>query len=68
MDRMENCRNFLAEGKCDPWIISKFKNDEFIGSHEVDVIFQPDRDIAEEICSGCRQFKITERTFVAKEV
>ncbi|MBW1720956.1 MAG: hypothetical protein JRH13_06190 [Deltaproteobacteria bacterium] len=59
MARTEECRNFLVEGKCDSWIIARFKNNEFITGR--DRMGFSDADITEEICLNCPNFKMNIR-------
>ena len=56
MERLDICKNFLVEGKCDSWIRSRFKNDEFVGGLDDD-IGGSDQEITDEICSDCPNFE-----------
>lgn len=55
---LDECRNFLVKGKCDGWVISKFKNDELIVGH--DEIIASDDEIADEICAECPNHRLDE--------
>jgi hypothetical protein len=55
MARMDECQNFLVEGKCHTWIIDHFKSGEYSGNKG-----QPDKEQiekADKICSDCPNFK-----------
>ncbi|MFZ7110393.1 MAG: hypothetical protein ACOWYE_01815 [Desulfatiglandales bacterium] len=66
MARMDECLNFLVVGKCDPWIISRSKNDEFVGGQD-DLILS-DGEITDEICFNCPHFRSKGRPFVAQDL
>ncbi len=66
MARVDECRNFLVEGKCDPWIISRFKNDEFIAGQ--DELLISDAENTDEICFECANFKLKRRPFLMDDL
>lgn len=68
MARMDECQNFLVEGKCDRWIISRFKNDEFIAGQDEDESFLSDAEITDEICLDCPNFKLKRRPFMMQDL
>ena len=65
MARLEICRNFLVQGKCDGWIRARFKNDEFVGGW--DELGASDLETAEEICSACRHFEMEKRLLFSEQ-
>jgi len=55
MARVDECQNFLVEGKCHTWIIENFKSGKYSGNKN-----QPDKkqiEKADKICSDCPNFK-----------
>ncbi len=68
MARMDECQNFLVEGRCDRWIISRFKNDEFIAGQDEDELFVSDAEMADEICLDCPNFKLKRRPFQGQDL
>lgn len=65
MVRMDECNNFLVEGKCNRWIISRFRNNDFIAIQ--DYSGKTDSEITEEICSECPHFKMKVRPFLSRK-
>ncbi|MFH1489426.1 MAG: hypothetical protein ABII06_11020 [Pseudomonadota bacterium] len=65
MARIDICKNFLVESKCDGWIRSRFKNDEFVGGW--DELGATDQETADEICSYCHHFKMEKRPLFSEE-
>ena len=54
MARMEECQNFLVEGRCHTWIIDHFKSGEYSGDKD-----RPEKEQIEKankICSVCPNF------------
>ena len=66
MARMDECKNFLVEGKCHNWIISRFKRDDFIALQ--DYSGATDEEISDELCSECLHFKLKMRPLYKKEM
>lgn len=51
-----NCRNFLIDDKCNPWIIDKFEFKEIKTGEEIPYLNNSDLLEADKICSGCDNF------------
>lgn len=66
MARIDECLNFLVEGKCDRWIIARFKNNEFVSGQDDEVL--TDMEITDELCLECPNFKPKRRPFSTKDL
>jgi len=60
MARINVCKNFLLENKCDGWIRSRFGNDEFVGG--IDEFGVSDQETADEICLSCPNFRVEKKS------
>ena len=65
MARMDVCDNFLVVGKCNDWIISRFKKNDYIAVQ--DYSGATDEEITDEICSECPHFKVKRRPLLSRE-
>jgi hypothetical protein len=55
MARADECKNFMVNGRCDSWIISKFRSNDFIAIQ--DYSGGTDSELIEEICLQCPNFR-----------
>jgi len=55
MAKIDECQNFLMEGRCHSWIIDHFKSGEYSGNKDHTKKEQIEK--ADKICSKCPNFK-----------
>ena len=55
MARIDECQNFLVEGRCHTWIIENFESGQYPGNADHPEKEQIEK--ADKICSDCPNFK-----------